>query len=69
MPGRLRGLLGRLLSTSSRVLGLLGLGSAMQSLSTLGCGLIEGLALSFGNLQLKSGGLAGTVGTLQEQIV
>lgn len=35
----------------------------MESLD-LGDGLVEGLALSGGNLELKRGGLAGTVGTL-----
>lgn len=35
----------------------------MQSLD-LGNGLVEGLTLSGGNLELKSGGLTGTVGTL-----
>lgn len=37
----------------------------MQSLVVdLGNGLIEGLALSFSDLELEGGGLAGTVGTL-----
>jgi hypothetical protein len=31
----------------------------------LGNGLVEGLALSLGDLELESGGLAGTVGTLE----
>lgn len=35
----------------------------MQSLH-LGNGLVEGLALSGGNLDLEGGGLTGTVGTL-----
>ncbi len=30
----------------------------------LGNGLVEGFALSLGELELESGGLAGTVGTL-----
>ena len=36
----------------------------MQSLVGLGNGLVEGLTLDLGNLELKSGGLAGAVGTL-----
>jgi hypothetical protein len=35
----------------------------MQSLD-LGNSLVEGLALSGGNLELKGGGLTGTIGTL-----
>lgn len=66
LPGRLRSLLGCLSSTSSRVLGLLGLGSAMQSLTALGNSLVEGFTLRLSNLQLKSSGLAGTIGSLQK---
>lgn len=65
--GRLCGLLSRLSHTSSRALRLLGLGSAMQSLSSLGNGLVESLALSLGKLQLESGRLTGAIGTLQER--
>lgn len=36
----------------------------MQSLVGLGNSLVEGLALSLGNGQLESSGLAGTIGTL-----
>lgn len=38
----------------------------MQSLGvSLGNGLVEGLALGLGDLELESSGLAGAVGTLQ----
>lgn len=60
---RLRGLLGSLSSTSSRVLRLR-LGSAMQSLVSLGGSLVESLALGLGERELESGGLAGAVDTL-----
>lgn len=60
---RLHSLLGSFSYTSSRVLRLR-LGSAMQSLASLGGGLVEGLALRLGNLEFESGGLAGPVGTL-----
>lgn len=40
----------------------------MQSLVGLGNSLVEGLALSLSNGQLKSGRLAGTVGTLKQVV-
>lgn len=38
----------------------------MQSLVSLGGGLVESMTLSLGDLKLERGGLAGTVGTLFE---
>jgi hypothetical protein len=39
----------------------------MQSLD-LGDGLVEGLTLSSGDLELKGAGLAGTIATLERQV-
>ena len=59
---RLLRLLSSLPSSRGRALRLR-LGTTMQSLD-LRDGLVEGLTLGSGNLELKSGRLAGTVGTL-----
>jgi hypothetical protein len=59
---RLLGLLSGRPSNRGRALRLR-LGTIMQSLD-LGNSLVEGLALSGGNLELKGGGLTGTIGTL-----
>jgi hypothetical protein len=64
--GRPLRLLSSCTGSGGRGLGLR-LGTAMQSVD-LGNGFVEGLALSLSNLELESGRLARTVGTLGESV-